>query len=58
MQANCDKEVEIKKIKTQALEKQATFEKAQNELKELRREREKQINERYALVMDINKRVN
>ena len=58
MQANCDKEVEIKSIKSQAAEKTSAFDKQSSELKELRREREKQINERYALVMDINKRVN
>lgn len=34
------------------------FDKLNTEVKELRREREKQINERYSLVMDINKKVN
>lgn len=58
MQANCDKEIEIKQIKTQAAEKAASFERMAAELKELRKDREKSIDERYSLVMEINKKVN
>ena len=58
MQSNCDKEMEIKQFNTLNIEKQVSFDKLNSEVKELRKEREKQINERYALVMDINKKVN
>lgn len=38
-------------------DKAASFDRLTTELKELRREREKAINERYSLVMEINKKV-
>lgn len=58
MQTNCDKEIEIKQSRVQFAEKLASFERVAAELKELRKEREKAINERYSLVMEINKKVN
>lgn len=57
MQANCDKDIEIKTLRNQVQEKAVSFDRITGELKELRREREKAINERYSLVMDINKKV-
>jgi hypothetical protein len=41
MQANCDKEIEIKQHKVQAADKMASFERMTSELKELRKDREK-----------------
>ena len=58
MQTSCDKEFEIKQQKLQATEKMASFERITSELKQLRKEREKAINERYSFVMEINKKVN